>query len=585
MAFSIILYTSLIIFLAGLVYRVSRWFSRTVGISDVSISTSMRISSFINGLLKTIFSLNLFRLIKSFFLDVLLQIQILKEDPLRWIMHIFIYGGFMLLLLMHALGGIITASLFSDYYSTLNPFFFLRNIFGILVIIGIAIAFYRRNILKIPRLKTSPMDRYAVMILAVIMISGFLLEGIKISSHTVFMEMIEEYSDVDIEDEEEVNALESLWVKDFGLVSPYVSGPFDEEIIEQGVEIHEMNCEGCHSAPQWAFGGYAVSRVISPVAVTFDRTGVVDILYYIHILACFIGLAYLPFSKMFHIVATPISLLANSVMETEKSNPANIATRQVMELDACTHCCTCSLYCSAMMANKVRGNDFILPSEKMAFLKKIVAGKKVTQEEFKAIQEGVYLCSNCDRCTVVCPSGINLRDLWLNVREGLIQKGVPEPLLLSPFSLVRGLRRESIDQENYLTPLTTTRAKLKGHFESLNDPVKPISFSFETNNRKDPKIQDSTFSCCFGCTNCTSVCPVVGSFDNPQEALGLLPHQIMCCLGLGLTEMASGPNMLWDCVTCYQCQEHCPQNVKVTDILYDLKNSTMMNVQKLTNSM
>jgi heterodisulfide reductase subunit C len=30
--------------------------------------------------------------------------------------------------------------------------------------------------------------------------------------------------------------------------------------------------------------------------------------------------------------------------------------------------------------------------------------------------------------------------------------------------------------------------------------------------------------------------------------------------------------MLWDCVTCYQCQEHCPQGVKVTDVLYELKN-------------
>jgi heterodisulfide reductase subunit C len=25
-------------------------------------------------------------------------------------------------------------------------------------------------------------------------------------------------------------------------------------------------------------------------------------------------------------------------------------------------------------------------------------------------------------------------------------------------------------------------------------------------------------------------------------------------------------------VTCYQCQEHCPQNVRVTDLLYQLKN-------------
>jgi heterodisulfide reductase subunit C len=64
----------------------------------------------------------------------------------------------------------------------------------------------------------------------------------------------------------------------------------------------------------------------------------------------------------------------------------------------------------------------------------------------------------------------------------------------------------------------------------------------------------------------------VGNYDNPQEELGLLPHQIMCSLGLGLTETAMGAKMIWDCLTCYQCQEHCPQNVKVTDILYELKN-------------
>jgi len=62
------------------------------------------------------------------------------------------------------------------------------------------------------------------------------------------------------------------------------------------------------------------------------------------------------------------------------------------------------------------------------------------------------------------------------------------------------------------------------------------------------------------------------NYENPQEVVGLLPHQIMNCLGLGLTEMATGPQMLWDCLTCYQCQEHCPQNVKVTDVLYGLKN-------------
>jgi heterodisulfide reductase subunit C len=214
----------------------------------------------------------------------------------------------------------------------------------------------------------------------------------------------------------------------------------------------------------------------------------------------------------------------------------------------------------------------------MVFLKKMGAGREITREDFRAIQEGVYLCTNCDRCTVVCPSGINLRELWLSVRESLIQKGIPEPMLLSPLSLVRGLNRKSFQADDYPGPLGTARKAVAGPFKALIDPDKPISFPVMDGDGAKLKIQDSTFSYCFGCQNCTTVCPVVGNYEDPQEALGLLPHQIMCCLGLGLDEMATGPNMLWDCITCYQCQEHCPQQVKVADILYDLKN---MAVKKL----
>jgi len=33
--------------------------------------------------------------------------------------------------------------------------------------------------------------------------------------------------------------------------------------------------------------------------------------------------------------------------------------------------------------------------------------------------------------------------------------------------------------------------------------------------------------------------------------------------------------MLWSCLGCYQCQEACPQGVRVTDVLYKIKNMAM----------
>ena len=64
---------------------------------------------------------------------------------------------------------------------------------------------------------------------------------------------------------------------------------------------------------------------------------------------------------------------------------------------------------------------------------------------------------------------------------------------------------------------------------------------------------------------------MVANYDNPAENLDLAPHQIMHSLGLGLRDLALDSRMLWDCLTCYQCQENCPQGVQVTDVIYELK--------------
>jgi heterodisulfide reductase subunit C len=484
---------------------------------------------------------------------------------------------------MHALDKYVTAGLFDKYYSTINPFMFLRDLFGAFVILGVAIAIYRRFILKVPRLISNAMDIYTIIIVAVIMLSGVFLEATKMVAYSDYQRMVKEYSG--LSDPQELKALEAYWVKEFGTVSPNLKGPFDAKILEQGRELNQSSCAECHAKSQWAFAGYGTAKLISPMGLGVDRARLPSLLWYIHVLACWVGLAYLPFSKMFHIFPSQLSLLANAVMEKGKSSPANIATRQVMELDACTHCGTCSSRCSVAVAFDEIPNINILPSEKIASIKALASGKRLSSQALRNIQEGVYLCTNCYRCTVVCPVGINLQDLWFNVRETLFQKGYPEFLVLSPLSFYRGLMKEETVLRDYEKPLIQAREAIAAQCDLMKkkDKVLPLTpTDRKLQSGLNLSAQAKTFMVCFGCQTCTTVCPVVANYENPQDALGLLPHQIMHAAGLGLRDLAFGSNMLWDCLTCYQCQEQCPQGVSVTDVLYELKNLAILHVREKT---
>jgi len=327
---------------------------------------------------------------------------------------------------------------------------------------------------------------------------------------------------------------------------------------------------------------YGAAKIIKPVATGLDRADISTFLWYIHFLTCFIGLAYLPFSKMFHIFTSPLSLLTNAVMDKEKSDPANIATRQIMELDACTHCGTCSLRCAVGVAFEEISNVNILPSERIASIKALAAGKALSGRELRVIQEGLYLCTNCQRCTVACPVGINLQELWFDVREALLAKGYPELLILSPFSLYRGLLSDNMVEEQYRKPIQLIKNMITGEFKLTNVHNNTLT-DLHMNKRLKSKLgmsaQGNTFSYCFNCKTCTLSCPVVDNFDNPRDVLGLEPHRIIHATVLGLGDLIFSSKMLWTCLGCYQCQENCPQGVRVTDVFYELKNFAIQHLQ------
>ncbi len=573
MDFNILLSLSVIVCVIGLTIRLIVWFSQGINPIAVSLSAGSRTISALRSIVSTIFSTKLLLAIKSIFIDLLFQKKIFQKNYLRWTAHTLIFVGFILLFLMHALGPVVSEALFNDYQPTLNPYLFLRNVFGIMVLAGLGLAVYRRIKLKPQRLKTNTSDWTAIVFVAAIVFSGMLLEGAKISSYTTYQGMVEEYSSAG--DETEATALEAYWVDKNGLVSPNFKQLPSAAEVEVGMAINEDSCLDCHASNKSAFASYILSGITQPFAAVLGDSAAVGMFWYLHILACLGFLAWIPFGKMFHIVSAPVSLIIKSVTGDVPGDEANLLNRQMIGLSACTHCGTCSIECSSSMFYESFDNDFILPSEKVQYLKHFAEGKVTDPDIIKRMQQGLYICTSCDRCTTVCPSGINLKELFVTARYSLLEKGIPETSILSHFSFPLALANNFVD--DHLKALKKVTDLFKESFVHLTDLTTPVSLN------KVSALDNNSYKSCYSCQRCTNICPVVRSFENPAENLGLLPHQIMYSLGIGNKDLAMGSQMIWSCSTCYLCQEHCPNQVELCDIFYSLKNGAINQLEAGVN--
>lgn len=544
MFFDLSLYLALAICVAGLIYKIRSWLTVSVDRQDRRYSPAQRAGAALAGLGRTVFSLRIGAMLRALVLDGLLQGRSLRHSGLAWVAHIFLFVGFMGLLLLHALGEQITASLFRDYYSTLDPWLWLRDALGIMVLVGVGLIILRRVFVRGLRLTTHTRDRLAIILLAVVLLSGFALQAVKITSSEAFDRMAVEYAGLD--DPREIKALRSLWATDYGVVFAPGQIGGGEELMALGRELNQNSCVECHSPAAHAFASYGLSVILRPAALALDRAGGPQALYFIHFLACFLGLAMLPFTKFLHLIVGPIILAVNAATERATMNPAARAALRALELDACTHCGTCTVHCSVAVTLRLLPNDEILPSERLASLSAKAHGNNGDRAHLAAMRDGAYICTNCQRCTRLCPLGINLNDLWTALKKDLADEGLGAPLKeISTFAGKAALPS-------------------RGRKEVL---VNTNGFQKELKH----SAQANSFAECYSCRECTNACPLVFMSEWPNQELDLLPHQVMYCLKLGLKEEAMGARMVWNCLTCYECQEACPNLVQVTDVMYELR--------------
>jgi len=66
---------------------------------------------------------------------------------------------------------------------------------------------------------------------------------------------------------------------------------------------------------------------------------------------------------------------------------------------------------------------------------------------------------------------------------------------------------------------------------------------------------------CFNYTGCTVGCPITG-IDS-----GFNPRKIIRKALLGMRDEVLTDGSIWLCASCYLCYEHCPQDVRITDVM------------------
>jgi heterodisulfide reductase subunit C/nitrate reductase gamma subunit len=571
MLFEISLYLALAICLAGLLWRVHQWLSIDIG-PEAPGSSGRRLAAAIRGILAAVFHRRLVSAGASLLGDTLLQLHLFKANPLRWVMHGLIFWGFLLLLLFHALDDEITLRLFPDYASTLNPFLLLRNLLGVMVLAGVLIALGRRLFIPAQKRVSGPMDIAILALLAAILLSGFLLEASQIVSHPIFDEMVADYHGSD--DPEEVAALRAVWARDYHVVFDPPAA-VSADLLTAGSDLNEESCAVCHSRPTAAFASLPLAVLIKPVAPRLNRLRADIWLWQVHYLLCFAGLALLPFTKFRHLVTTPLTLALRAVethpppdgKTASAAEPETVRlnrkTRRALALDGCTHCGVCSRHCSVAPSADILANPLILPSEKLLRLRQTTRhGLPAEEVDGDRFSEGSFICTECGRCTRICPSGLDLQDLWRAGRADLVRGRRPElharAVQTPPEALLRALS----------TPPAATGAAPSAGPPAWAEANMGLS--------DDP----ATFQACVQCAVCSSVCPVVAAASEPDQDPEMGPHLVTNLLRLCQPDLAQAASMVWSCVTCYQCQESCPQQIRVADLLYELRNRSWARLRR-----
>ncbi len=314
----------------------------------------------------------------------------LLKDPYPGLMHLFLFWGCLILFIatfLDALSHYWLHFMHGTFYLVSSLVF---DIFGIMVLIGIVIATYRRYIQKPKRLNNTFDDAITLALIFVVVITGFLVEGLRL-----------------LATELRQNPEWAIWSPGGFILAKLFLGMAEEKILFW----HRF---------WWYFHTFLALGAIAYVAIFFSKLS--------HILVAPINAFFVPIKPKGEL--EPIDLEKETLGVTKIEE---FSWKHLLDLDACTRCGRCQDNCPASLSGKALSPKRVIQNLKSELEKKsttFIAGKAVTEAE-------IWDCTTCGACLIHCPVYINPVAKIIEIRRNLtlMQSKMPETIQLSLSSL------------------------------------------------------------------------------------------------------------------------------------------------------
>ncbi len=319
--------------------------------------------------------------IRTTVVDALAHRRFLRE-PYPGIMHLIIFWGCVILLLAAAIDAV--THYISRYISGTPYLWFslIVDIAGLLVLIGIIMAAFRRYIMKPKRLNTVLDDGIVIVLTTAILITGFIVEGLRQAAT-------------------EIN-------------------------------IH----------PDWAVwspGGLVFAKAFAGMSqnslLFWHRS-----LWWSHSVLVNGAIIYfaLVFSKLQHVVVSPLNVFFRSLGPVGAPAPINIEAetfgagdikdftwKQLLDLDACTNCGRCQDACPAWATGKPLSPRKVVQDLKVHMLKAAKnqanqSGSTPTLVGEAPTEAEIWACTTCGACQETCPVYVEHIVKIIDLRRNLV---------------------------------------------------------------------------------------------------------------------------------------------------------------------